>query len=252
MAVKKLKCVLVDDDDSIHKLVQDLCQESTVATLTKRFDCPKKFLQEQAKLDYDLCLLDINSSALDGVLVAQLLNGKPVIFVTGMNERLNDAVDFGPIDILLKPIKRDRFNSAIDKAEAIIRRDSPSRIKARPSADMRERKYELFNVADSNEKVRVSLSDIFLVTTDVDNARNKRIVMRSGEKHTLMYCNFEYLLSIAPQLMRVNKSDLVSEDAVLRFKHDIIILKVNNEKGSPRYITLNRAYREEFMKRISI
>src|ERR1700756_2091408 len=121
---KKLKCVLVDTDMLMHQVIDTLCEGSSHAEVIKHYDCPKTFLKEQVKLDYDICLLDLNMSGLDGILVAQLLNDKPVIFVTGSNERLMDAIDFGPIDILLKPLKKEKFENALAKVDAILNRNT--------------------------------------------------------------------------------------------------------------------------------
>lgn len=253
MHSKKLKCILVDSDNSTHKAVNELFVESTIATLTNHYQCPKKFLTEQVKIEYDVCMLNIHLPDLDGILVASLLNGKPVIFVAGKNEKLNDAIDFGPIDILLKPFKKERFDRAFDRADAIINRYKKARIIATGGKlfDTHQGKFQLFNVAGEAEKVRISLADIFLVTTDTSDGRNKHVLMRNGDKFLLTHCSFAYLESMAPWLIRVNKAEMISSDAVLRFRHDTIIMKSTSDKQTTRYIPLNRMYREAFAEKIT-
>src|ERR1700756_3856913 len=109
----KLRCVLVDNDLSAHQTVRDLCSHTELAEVTRSYDNSKTFLKEQNKLEYDVCMLDIGLPELDGLVVAQLLNGKPVIFVTGQETRLREAIDFGPVDILFKPFRKERLYNAL-------------------------------------------------------------------------------------------------------------------------------------------
>jgi DNA-binding LytR/AlgR family response regulator len=246
----RLRCVLVDSDIGVHETIRELCESSSLATVTHSYDSSRKFLQEQTKFEYDVCMLDIGLPDLDGILVAQLLKGKPVIFVTTGEERLKDAIDLGPIDIVFKPLKKERLHNALEKAYLFAKKnieDLSKQLKSKHQA----KEYASFNVAEESEKVRLKVTDILVATTDVNDPRNKKVVMRNGEKYTLKHCNFERLIELNPNLVQVNRSEVISIEAVQRFRHDIIYLKCLSEAGKPRYSNLNRVYRQRFMELIA-
>ena len=60
---------------------------------------------------------------INGLQIANLLNGKPVIFATAYKEYAADAFDLNAIDYIVKPIKIDRLKQAVDKVSKQI---SPS------------------------------------------------------------------------------------------------------------------------------
>jgi DNA-binding LytR/AlgR family response regulator len=246
---KKLRCIVVDDDKFIHQVIGDLCKSSAFAEVTYVFDCPKEFIKKQGKLEYDICLLDLCMPQMDGILVAELLDGKPIIFISSVDDKLRDAVEFAPIDIVTKPIKKERLEKAFVKALKLLSEETVTRNIA---LSVKEKEYELFNIAEANEKMRLCIKDIFFVTSDIIDPRNKRVIMRNGEKYTLMDCNFEKILNLSARFVRVNRSEIVSIEAVQKFRHDVITLKCFTEGGHARQVTLNRSFREGFVQRLTI
>jgi DNA-binding LytR/AlgR family response regulator len=246
---KKLKCIVVDADKQIHQVIGSLCEGSALAEITNVFDCPKEFIKKQGKLDYDICLLDLSMPEMNGILVAQLLDGKPVIFISGVDDKLREAVEFAPIDIVTKPIKKERLEKAFLRAVKLLGGEIETRTIALTS---KEKEYELFNIAEASEKIRLCIKDIFFVTSDSIDPRNKRVIMRNGEKYTLMDCNFEKILNLSARFVKVNRSEIVSIEAVQKYRHDVITLKCFTEGGHARQVTLNRSFRESFVERLTI
>jgi DNA-binding LytR/AlgR family response regulator len=234
---RKLKCVLVDDSPYIIDAMKVLCRNFTTFELTETFTSPKEFLEAELKLDYDLCMLDICMPGIDGFAVAKRIY-KPVIFITVAEEKLKEALALSPIDILTKPFTAERLNSAIEKAHKIIKNNGAAN------------SCTLFNIAESSDKMKIFLADILFVKTDDIAPRNKVIYMKHGEKYTIMDCKFETLLEMAPTLIQVNRKSLVSIDAVMHVRHDLIILKnVTDNKGAVQVI-LSDTCRKKFMERM--
>ena len=66
---------------------------------------------------FDLVLLDINLPILSGIEVVERLDQLPyIIFTTAYDSYAMRAFEIGAIDYLLKPIDRERFDRAIDRA----------------------------------------------------------------------------------------------------------------------------------------
>src|SRR5699024_534337 len=102
-----------------------LCEQIPEVEVVKAFNHPRKLLQESPTLDFDLCILDNELPDLNGLQVANLLNGKPVIFATAYEEHAADAFDLNAIDYIRKPLKLDRLQQAIEKAVQLLK-NSPA------------------------------------------------------------------------------------------------------------------------------
>ncbi len=234
---RKLKCVLVDDDIIIIEAIKDLIRNSNIAEITHCFTNPKKFLKSLPEIDFDLCLLDIYMPEMEGLTVARLLKNKPIIFITGIESKLKEALELAPIDVITKPVKKDRLDKALTKAHCLI---------------SRAKEFEFFNVAENNTKVKLRLADIYFVQADTIDPRNKEVLLFNGTKYTLMDCTFEELLEISPGLAQVNKSELVSLDAVDKINYTLVTLKsLSSDKSKSKEVFLTNAYRKRFMNRVS-
>jgi DNA-binding LytR/AlgR family response regulator len=231
----RLKAVVIDDDEFILRILEDLCRNSPLVKIIACYSDPRKFLKDAPKLDFDLVLLDLHMPELDGTVLAQMLSDKPFIFITGTDEKLKDALNLSPIDIIIKPIVKDRLNKAFEKASLLIGS---------------KKEYDLFNVAESNRKLKLKLIDIFMITAIDKDPRNKELIMCDGKKYTLMDYTHESLLKMCPSLVQVNKRQLISIEAFSEVDHDIILLKeIDGVDNGVKEITLSRAFKQHFMER---
>jgi two-component system LytT family response regulator len=232
--LKKLRAIAVDDDSSILSTLEQMCKESQLVELIQTFTDPIAFLKQAQNIDFDLCLLDLQMPEIEGTAIAQQLKNKPVIFISGSDERFKEALDLSPIDVVPKPILKDRLYKAFEKAHALL---------------VKKIEYGLFNVAESKRKVKLRLGDIMLLTTDESDSRNKEAWMRSGEKYTLMNYRMEELLSNSPSLVQVNRAEAVSLEVINDVDRDQITLKgVLADNGKPKQVTLGLAFQKKFIE----
>jgi DNA-binding LytR/AlgR family response regulator len=232
---RKLKAIVVDDDPFMVSMIQDLCKDSQIVEVYKAFNNPKEFIDKAPQLDFDLAMLDIQMPEMEGTIVAQMMKNKPFIFITGSDNKLRDALSLSPIDVVTKPIMKDRLDKALAKAYELL---------------MDKKEYELFNVAESSKKVKLHLPDILFVGTDTVDARHKLVCLRNGEKYTIMDSSLEDLLDSCPLLVQVNKREAVSMEAVNEVEHDMVTLKAMAAKDAPKYVTLGRAFRKSFKEKL--
>ena len=234
--IKKLQAVAVDDNPEFLSLLLQLCKESPLVEVVHSFTDPTEFLRQAPNLEFDLCLLDIQMPVMDGTTLAQVLDCKPVIFISGIDHKFRDALNISPIDIVPKPMMKDRLYKAFRKAHDLL---------------IEKKEFELFNVAESSKKVKVRLADILLVSTDEIDPRNKQVWLKGGEKYTLMNCKIERLVANSPSLVQVNKSQAVSLEAVKEVEFDLLTLNgVAADDGRPKQVTLGTVYRAKFKERM--
>ena len=82
----------------------------------------REALEKLKESKFDLCFLDINLPFLNGLQVLEQLDYVPyIIFTTVYREYALEAFDLGAVDYLLKPISRDRFRKAVEKATSMMK-----------------------------------------------------------------------------------------------------------------------------------
>jgi DNA-binding LytR/AlgR family response regulator len=87
----------------------------------------------------DLVLLDLQMPELDGLSVVRSLSGERlplIIFVTAYENHALAAFEVGAIDYLLKPVRRERLEKAIEKARRQLKPAAPAA--ATPSETLRK------------------------------------------------------------------------------------------------------------------
>lgn len=230
-----MKIAVIDDDPSMLDILQDLYSESDIVDIKYTYTEPRKFIQEVAGLNFDLCFLDISMPGMDGLVIAQLLKNRPYIFITGSEDKLKDALRLDPIDVITKPFTKERIDHALDKAYKLI---------------VKNIEYALFSVAENARKVNLHLPDIIFVDTDDIDPRHKDIVLKDGTRYTIMDCSLDELLSFAGQLVQVNRRQLISLDYINDMEYDSISVKDTDKINLPSEITLSRKYKKEVPKKI--
>ncbi len=115
--------VLLADDDPVQleyleSLIQRLRPDwSIVAQLTTAGEIPDAIREHSPSL----CILDVRFTDSTGIdVVRSSLETFPVIFVTGDSSYAADAFDCSAIDFLLKPLRAERFEQALTKAEVFL------------------------------------------------------------------------------------------------------------------------------------
>ncbi len=112
-----LNCVVVDDSAiqrlSIVKLIENNNHLNLIAEYSSALETKNGLNTHKV----DLIFLDIEMPVLNGFELLDVLNNKPqIVFVTGKTEYAFKAFNYDATDYLQKPITRERFSQAVDKA----------------------------------------------------------------------------------------------------------------------------------------
>ena len=236
----KLKCLLLDDELPGLTYLKMLCEQLPELEVVKSFNDPELFLAEVNKLDFDLCILDIEMPGMSGLQVANLLNRKPVIFTTAYKEYAAEAFDLNAIDYVRKPVKKERLQQAIHKAQQLLTN--------RPVE-------KSFFQANSDKGKSIIFFDqlLYIKVSDIDS-RDKTVTLSNNNVLTLKNISFEKLLEILPttDFARVNKKELIALKTVQAFSADEITTSVQLSTGNSLKIILSEAYRSDFLARITL
>ncbi len=118
-----LTILIADDEAPARNRLRDLLSDIANVNIVAEAKNGKEAIDLAQQTKPDLMLLDIRMPLMDGVEAAQhaqKLETKPnIIFTTAFDAYAIKAFDLNAIDYLLKPIRLERLQAAIDKAHAL-------------------------------------------------------------------------------------------------------------------------------------
>ena len=203
----KLKCLLLDDELTGLSYLKMLCEQLPELEVVKAFNNPEIFLKEIPAIEFDICILDIEMPGINGLEVANLLNGKPVIFVTAYKEYAAEAFDLDAVDYVRKPVRKERLQKAVQKAV--------EKFSGKESAT----KKNFVQLNTDKGKAILFFDQIAFIKTSETDSRDKIVRLFNGEEFTLKNISFDKVKSILPVInfCRINKKEFISLNAVQYF-----------------------------------
>jgi len=235
----RLKCLLLDDELPGLSYLKLLCEQIPELEVVRAFNDPEIFLSAFPGLDFDLCILDIEMPGTNGIEVAALLKDKPVIFTTAYKDYATDAFDLDAIDYLVKPVKFERLQQAVNKAMQ------------RLALENKTRKYIRLNTDKGNALLYFDQL-VYVKTSEIDS-RDKAAFLENGTTQLLKNISFEKLISFLPSgdFCRINKKELVALRKVSHFSNDQITTNIYLQSEIPLTLTLGDAYRTDFIGKVN-
>lgn len=115
--MKKLSCIIVDDEPVARKILHEFVEKVPFLDLQGKFENAMKteaFLKTNA---VDIIFLDIEMPKVSGLQLLQKLNIESmVILTTAFPQYALEGYELDIIDYLLKPFAFNRFLKAVQKA----------------------------------------------------------------------------------------------------------------------------------------
>jgi len=119
---RPLRVLVVDDERLPRQRLMRLLEEIPNTECVGECANGRSTVDAIESLLPDLVLLDVRMPGMGGLEVARALTGHVpfVIFVTAFDEYALSAFEVHAIDYLLKPVERERFVAAIERARALV------------------------------------------------------------------------------------------------------------------------------------
>jgi DNA-binding NarL/FixJ family response regulator len=268
MLIKPLKnIILIDDHIIVRHGLKELIEKLGNYRISHQFDNGEEFLENFQKISKpDLILLDLSMPGMRGEEVMEQLNelgiNTPVLILTMIEEeemiiklRKLGARGYlmkGCDSIELKTALNDIFESGFYYGKSIKNSAQTNTNETKKIAAAEKVKdYMFFTVNASLEKINIKLSDILYVKTHPSGKQNKYVILKNGVSHILIACGFNQLMESCTTLIRINKSELISIEAIDTIKSDVITLKIASEDGRRKQVYLNRWYKKTFLDSVN-
>src|SRR6185437_12567049 len=111
------RCLIVDDEDLARRLVREFLARHADIEIVGESEHGLQAVEDIARLNPDLILLDIQMPKLSGLeVLAETGRRSGVIFTTAYDEYALKAFDLHAVDYLLKPFSQERFDEALAQA----------------------------------------------------------------------------------------------------------------------------------------
>jgi len=228
----KVRCIIVDDEPLAREGMENLC--STFDSIEVLGSFPNAFNSNEFLManSVDLMFLDIEMPGLNGTNFLSELTDPPLtIFTTAYSEYALEGFNLNAVDYLLKPISKQRFFKAVNRALDIF--------KSKNAVVQDEETITYTYIAADRKYTKVFYNDIIYI----EGMKDYVIIHTKDEKITPAM-NLKTILTKLPerQFVRVNKSYIINADYISSVETDLIYL---GEKEIP----MGRTYKEDFIQR---
>jgi len=118
-----LKTLIVDDEALARDRLRSLVRELDVGEVIAEAKNGQQAIEAIQQQHPDIVLMDIRMPGMDGIEaakhIASMKNPPAVIFTTAYGDYALDAFDAHAIDYLLKPIRKERLEDALNRAKVM-------------------------------------------------------------------------------------------------------------------------------------
>ena len=224
-----LKILVVDDEmparNRIKEVLQDISEHLRISVAAEASD-GQKAVALLNEMSVDVVLLDIRMPGMDGIEVARhLQNLAPppaIIFTTAFDAYAVKAFELNAVDYLLKPIRRERLQAALEKAKGRL----GMRLTGLEQLQQRARSH--LSVSERGKILLVPLAEIIYLRSEL-----KYITIKTAAREYLLEESLTNLEEeFREHFLRVHRSCLVARNAVRGFE------RVTEEGGDGHWAVL--------------
>ena len=192
-----------------------------------------------ARLTPDVVLLDVEMPGQDGLALAETPGLPPIVFTTAHVQFAADAFDLEAVDYLIKPIRQDRLERALERIRRHVRTTAPAAATRRPDSQLTLHDAGSVRFVDALEVTWFRALDKYTEFT----LRGEQLLLR------------ESLDALEARLgplgfLRVHRAGLVRLDAVAALESDGGALTARLKDGS--HVEVSRRNAAELKRQLGL
>lgn len=182
------------------------------------------FNYEEEK-DYDILLLDIEMTGMDGVELAKAVRNEDkniqIVFITGYSDYISEGYDVSALHYLMKPLKKEKFFTVLDRAVENIGQNE-----------------RLLTLESGGETVRIPISSIRYL-----EVRDNYVTVHSNGEFTVKRALTTFEDELGNKFYRIGRSFIINLKLVARVTKSDVYLTDGSVIPLPRgaYSALNHA-----------
>lgn len=215
-----MKILIVDDEQLARERLQRHLQELGAQSDGTHYEVIEAenglvALEQTEKYNPDIVLLDIRMPGMDGIETAnklsELATPPAIIFVTAYDEYALDAFDSHAIAYLLKPIRKEKLDKALQSAKRLNRVQLQN---IQHKNDTPEKSY--LSVRIHSGVRQIELDDVFYF-----QAEDKYVTVKYREGEVLIEESLKSLEKrFSEQFIRIHRNALISKQQLKAIRKD--------------------------------
>jgi DNA-binding LytR/AlgR family response regulator len=225
-----IHCIAIDDEPLALEVIKTLCSQISYLSLQQTFTKSSSAKRYLSNFPVDLIFLDIQMPDINGIDFYKEIverQNTMVIFTTAYSEYAVEGFNVDAIDYLLKPITPERFEKAVEKAEAYI--------SFKQNSDLQQQ--ELY-IRSNYALVRIAYTDILHCEAMEDYIK----IHRKNATPILTLMRMNQLLDKLPSHLftRIHRSHIIG------LQH-IVEVKKKKIRIGEKWIPIGQSYQDEFI-----
>jgi DNA-binding LytR/AlgR family response regulator len=196
--------MVIDDEYAGRKVIEEYIEETDYLKLAGSFSNQTKAAELLASTHVDLMFLDIQMPKVSGIdFLKSLLKPPITIMITAYSEYAIQGFELDVVDYLLKPISKERFLKACNKAREFWE------LKNKATAGVPQSDHFFIKCNSQYEKIK--FEDLLFV-----EAANNYIIIHTKEKILNTYLTLKGVSEFLPgdKFIKVHKSFIVALDKI--------------------------------------
>lgn len=229
----KLKCMVVDDDQTSRQIVEHYVKKTNFLRLDhvceNAIDASNILMEE----DVDVLFLDVEMPEMSGMdLLKTIDNSIEVIMITSARDYAPEAFEAAVTDYLVKPIEYSRFLKAVTKAKENIEAFQRK---------LKDSDQNNIYVKTDSKVVKITLNNILFIEALADY-----VVINTPKKKYIVHSTMKGIEKRLPERLfaRVHRSYIVNVDHIEALEDNSILIL---DKSIP----IGASYKDNFMSRLN-
>ncbi|RFM37038.1 LytR/AlgR family response regulator transcription factor [Chitinophaga silvisoli] len=228
-----MNCIIVDDEPLARKAIQKLVHQTENLEVIASFngaEATKDFLATNA---VDLVFLDIQMPGVNGIEFARTIpKSTLVVFTTAYHEFASESYEVDAIDYLIKPVKLERFQKAVEKANTyckLFRTDHTN-------SNIENITTDYIFVRSERRIFKIHFSDILYIEGLKDY-----VIIYLGNQKVITLMNIKTIHELLPKsfFVRVSKSYIINVNNIDSVDNNTVYIGKNE-------IPIGNIYRDYF------
>ena len=213
---KRWKALIVDDEELARHVIREFLQSHAEIEIAAECANGIEAVKAVAEHKPNLIFLDVQMPKLTGFDVLELIGTEvPVIFVTAYDQYAMRAFDVHAVDYLLKPIGRERFDAALQRAKSRLAGKMPPAHELAASARPPQQFQERLVVKDGTKVTLIPVAKL-----DYAEAQDDYVALATqGKKHLKQQTIAGLEAGLNPDsYVRIHRSYIVNLERVVRIE----------------------------------
>ena len=231
--MKSLNCVIIEDNPVDRLLLEEYLEKYSFIHITGTFVNPVESLEHLKTNIINILFLDVDMPVINGIdFLKSLPDPPPCIMVTAHPEYAIDAFDVQAIDYLLKPVKPERLDLAIQRILEL------QEIKSKAIQYSMHFENDFLMIKEGTVLNKVHIADILYL-----EALTNYTKVVTVQKKYITLNNLKSFLDHLPakRFLRIHRSYAVAVDKIRGvYKNELLV--------DAQKLPLGKTYRQEVKK----